>query len=439
MRLSLYITFFGQCSDAFAPPTRVTHFDGTTTTTTRHTATSLLHASSAHDEATVEIKSNSDDDSDDRTMIISKVKWKKKRFLMLKDVNKAIQTGNPRAARKAEHMVRRMWQLYDLSQQDDDFKPNLQVYNLWIHAVAKSKSKDCGPRAEAIIAEMQQHDVIPNVISFTNVMDAYANQARLDNKAPEHAERVLFDLIARSEVDHSLTVTAVTADVAMNAWAQQGTWQGALRAQQILDRMESLSSSRGSLRPTVHSYATVIHGWAQAKGGTEAAQRAQRVLQGLLRNNDDDRAAVEPDTVVFNAVIDAWSSSGDARAGSKALGLLNKMKELSKTKGCDCEPDVVTYNTVSLSVYTGRGDLSSAQLKACFFVNIRSCLLGLTVVTSMRRQKRNRFCNPCWKLIAISPIPVPLPTQCHITASCTLGVVPHPNLLWNAPKQFCSS
>lgn len=127
----------------------------------------------------------------------------------------------------------------------------------------------------------------------------------------------------------------------MNAWAQQGTREGAMRAQQILDRLEGMPSN---LQPTVHSYATVIHGWAQSKGGTEAAQQAERVLEGLLHARNE---RISPDTVVFNAVIDAWSSSGDPRAGTKALSIVNRMKELSSTRGYNCEPDIVTYNTVS--------------------------------------------------------------------------------------------
>lgn len=272
-------------------------------------------------------------------MVISKAKWKNKRFLMIKDVYKAIHKQNPRAAHKAEEVVWRMWKLYDLSD-DEDFKPDLQVYNVWIHAVAKTKSRGRGKKAEAIIQEMKERLIPPNIVSYTSVMDAYANEARFDQKAPEHAERILFDLIKQSESDSSMRVTSVTADVVINAWAQQGSWESASRAQQILDRMETMPSS---LRPTVHSYATVIHGWAMSKGGTQAAQRAEGILNGLLRG---DREGATPDTVVFNAVIDAWSTSGDARSGAHALALLNKMKELRQTEAYNCAPDVVTYNTV---------------------------------------------------------------------------------------------
>lgn len=313
-----------------------------------HLIASTMIESDPHsdDEAVVdgEVENNNETTvihlNNDKQAVISKQKWKKKRFLMIKDVNAAIQKENPRAAQKAEEIIQRMWKLYELSR-DEDFKPDLQVYNLWIHAIAKSKSRNIGEKAEAIVREMKEYEIFPNVVSYTSVMDAYANEARFDRKAPEHAERVLFYLIEQSEYDPSMKVTSVTADVAMNAWAQQGSWESALRAQQILDKMENTRIM--SLRPTVHSYATVIHGWAVSKGGTQAAQRAERVLNGLLKGHKE---SVKPDTVVFNAVIDAWSSSGDTRAGSHALSLLNKMKQLRQTEGYDCEPDTVTYNTV---------------------------------------------------------------------------------------------
>ena len=312
-----------------------------------------------------------DDDNDSDNHQLSKVKWKKKRFLMLKDVNAAIHKGDPRAGRKAQDVVKRMWQLYEVTGGDPDFAPNVQVYNLLIHALAKEKKRTAnnnnnhGARAQAVLHEMVQRGVTPNVVSYTSVMDAYASQAAAgDVQAPAAAEAVLMEWMARSERDSALRVTAVTADVVLNAWAQQGTWEGAVRAQEILERLETLGTGitrddDSSLRPTVHSYATVIHGWAQAGGGTAAAERAERILQGMMRRDEADKV-VAPDTVVVNAVIDAWSSSGDARAGTKALALLNQMKELHQSKGYDCAPDLVTYNTV-LSAWSHSGHVNAAS------------------------------------------------------------------------------
>ena len=112
-------------------------------------------------------------DIDEGKTQISKAKWKKKRFLMIKDINASIQQKQAHAAHKAEEAVRRHWKLWEMSG-DDFFKPDLTVYNLWIHAIAKNTnqaSKDSGYIAEAVVKEMKERQVPPNVVSYTSVMD----------------------------------------------------------------------------------------------------------------------------------------------------------------------------------------------------------------------------------------------------------------------------
>mmetsp|Transcript_26929 Transcript_26929/g.74229 ORF Transcript_26929/g.74229 Transcript_26929/m.74229 type:complete len:692 (+) Transcript_26929:286-2361(+) len=309
---------------------------------------------------------------DKREFQFSKSKWKKKRFLMMKDVNAAVHKRQPKAANKAEEMVRRMWTLYEKTG-ENEFKPDLQAYNLWIHAVAKSKPQrhrelSPGKRAEQILEEMRERGVHPNVVSYTSVVDAYANQGRLgDSKAPAEAERVLFDLLERTKYSSNLQVTAVTSDAVLNAWAQQGSWESAERAQLILERLEAMTDPNDEspsklVRPTAHSYATVIHAWAKSNGGSEAARKAHAILDRLLlkTNRQGDEDAVTPDTVIFNAVIDAWGRSGDPQCGSKAEELLRQMKDLDEGLYCEnCHPDVVTYNSV-LSAWSRSGHVNAA-------------------------------------------------------------------------------
>jgi hypothetical protein len=129
----------------------------------------------------------------------------------------------------------------------------------------------------------------------------------------------------------------------------------------MTDSSASSSSRARMVRPTAHSYATVIHAWAKSGGGAEAAQKAQNILDSLLmESKQGDEDAIRPDTVIFNAVIDAWASSGDPQCGSKAVGLLRQMRDLDKGLYCDnCQPDVVTYNSV-LSAWSRSGDLNAA-------------------------------------------------------------------------------
>ena len=106
----------------------------------------------------------------------------------------------------------------------------------------------------------------------------------------------------------------------------------------------------------------VINAWAKV-GTAEAAQQAEQILQRMLRPNldgasNEDRI-VRPDTVVFNAVINAWATSKDLQAGTKSLDLMRQMKELANKQGYDTEPDIVTYNTV-LSAWSHCGHVNAA-------------------------------------------------------------------------------
>jgi hypothetical protein len=103
----------------------------------------------------------------------------------------------------------------------------------------------------------------------------------------------------------------------------------------------------------------VINAWSKVGTG-DAAMLAEAFLQRMLRPSlSKDEEIVRPDTVVFNAAINAWASSGDAQSGTKALALLRQMKHLVEQEGYDTTPDIVTYNTI-LSAWSHCGHINAA-------------------------------------------------------------------------------
>jgi pentatricopeptide repeat protein len=176
----------------------------------------------------------------------SKAKWKKKIYWMMQDVQQKIQRNDPNAPRKAEEMVRRMLKLYENSGNDMDFRPTQQAYNLWIHALAKSNLENAGKLADQVMEQMRAEHVEPNAFTYTSVMDAYAR-----SQSPEKAEDVLFRLLEEGPAN---SVSEVTCDTMLNAWAQQGTAESAERAQLILYRLEEWQ--REDIRPSKISYTT---------------------------------------------------------------------------------------------------------------------------------------------------------------------------------------
>lgn len=98
----------------------------------------------------------------------------------------------------------------------------------------------------------------------------------------------------------------------------------------------NLTSNRHlrSLIPSIASYNCVLHAWAVSGGGADAAERAQAIVErmlrrcrnyssgrgncGLGRNGDDIVPPSEPSTISLNSSINAWAKSGVRNAGDKA-------------------------------------------------------------------------------------------------------------------------
>lgn len=280
-----------------------------------------------------------EEEDHDNQHSFSKSKWKKKRYVMMKDVDDAISSDPKKGVRKAQEMMKRMTRLYQVTGVDA-YKPNAQAYNLLIHALAKSGLPNAGYEAERVLQEMMLADVKPNAISFTSTLDAYAKSGEKD--AAQHAERLFLELL-----DSNVDLHFSAVDAVLNAWAMQSSLEAAERAQGILERLEMIQSK--TIQPTEHSYSTVMNAFARCG----AAERAHAILTRVLR----EKRAIRPDTVMFNVVIHAWSTSGDPQAGTKALELLNQMKHLA-SEGYDTSPDIVTYNSV-LSAVSKSGHMSA--------------------------------------------------------------------------------
>lgn len=79
----------------------------------------------------------SDEDEEDdteeldanRKSTFSKAKWKKKRYLMMKDVHALIEKGDGRAPHKAREIILRMLKLSEIHE-DEGLRPNAEVYNV---------------------------------------------------------------------------------------------------------------------------------------------------------------------------------------------------------------------------------------------------------------------------------------------------------------------
>ncbi|KAL3918191.1 MAG: hypothetical protein SGILL_004355 [Bacillariaceae sp.] len=322
--------------------------------------------------------------------IFTRVKWKKKTYVMMQDIRSKMKQHRRRAPKKAEEVVTRMQLWYDYQklhhhEEDEDNEESLendedslltfmestmvQAYNLWIHALARSGLEGAGYRAETVMTEMKSRKIPPNVVTYTCILDAYARSPGNGGGA-QAAEDFLIRLLNSGEGEG--TLNTLTFDTILNAWALEGTLESAEHAEMILHSLED--KQQGDFRPTATSYTTVMNAYAKV-GNTRAVECAEGLLNRMIRRAEEETSeikagrrskkskgrVVRPDTIVFNACLHSWATAREPRAGTKSMELMKKMKDFAARKDdpYDTLPDIVTYNTV-LSCWSHSGDKNAA-------------------------------------------------------------------------------
>ena len=207
----------------------------------------------------------------------------------------AVKAGgdNGSAGQQAEKIVSRIEDMY-ADGRNIRIQPTTIVYNAVINCWAKGMHRDSGVRAEGWLDKMEamhssgQEHVKPDYITFSSVIDAYANIG-----SGSDAERVLnrhIDAYRRGIVD---------------------------------------------TQPTAHSYCSTINAYAKC----QKPEDAERILQQLEDLSASGETSEKPNAACYNAVINAFAKSGDKRSFNKILEILSKMENIGIS-------DTVTYTTV---------------------------------------------------------------------------------------------
>ena len=130
------------------------------------------------------------------------------------------------------------------------------------------------------------------------------------------AEEALWQKIESRSSDYD----TVSFNICLHGWSQKRSLFAAQKADKLLSELRRLKQTNTRLIPDAFSCASVLNAYAKSGGGKAAALRAEELfeeLQYTCGNLDTD--------VCHNAVMDAWSVSGDSRAGERAEHWLRKL------------------------------------------------------------------------------------------------------------------
>jgi pentatricopeptide repeat protein len=233
------------------------------------------------------------------------------------------------------------------------FQRDVASYNMIIEAAADLQDPDL---AEEILdyminAKLANVRERPNIVSFNNVINAWAKSGRGD--AAYKAEDVLRNMIKYSNNGWSeITPDVVSYNVAIKAWANSNHEDAPRRAEDLLHEM----GKRG-LVPDERSYSSVLMTWARSKKDY-APDRAYAILKNIANLYERNATNVKPNDFCCAAVITAYMNSGNAKRAEQTL--LEQCERYETTRDPDLLPNVVSFNSV-INAWSKSGQPEATQ------------------------------------------------------------------------------
>ena len=252
--------------------------------------------------------------------------------------------------------------------------PNNVSYNTCIFAWTKSYSYGdeatyTATRAEEVLAKMEKRSERmtkklaiasspsfsycrqPNVISYSSIIDCWSRSGSL--KGAMKAQRLLdkMESLYLSGENKLLKPNIITYTSVLTAYARTNTVEGARRAQKLLGRVKDLyaESKDKDIKPNIVSYFAVIDGWARSNS-TEAGMKAESILTELESSyREEGDRTMRPDVRVYARVIAAHVKSNNLESFKPAEKIVHRMERCSKTcnnNSALAKPNVVIYNTL---------------------------------------------------------------------------------------------
>jgi len=250
----------------------------------------------------------------------------------------ALSTHHKIDASSAEEILRRLEMRQEIV--NHELKPDNVIYNQVINLYSKSGSTGSAARAEGLLNRMQQianagnSKATPDIRTYNLVLSAYANE-----KGPAEAEMILH----RLETNGSIQPNAISYITCMDSYAKVGDVHNALRILSLMEK--SFKDGNAEAKPTRRAYTSALNALAKSGRG-DAGVRAEALVQTMERLYKAGNKDLEPDTTVYNVLINCHKNS----SAKKAEQVLYRMGKR----------DVVSYSSV-ITAYSQKGGIEAAK------------------------------------------------------------------------------
>ncbi|GKY94875.1 hypothetical protein MPSEU_000452400 [Mayamaea pseudoterrestris] len=230
---------------------------------------------------------------------------------------------------------------------------DVRSYTKFINVIARSPTESAGKQADDVLAKMKtlgvrDQEIRPNTYSYTAVLEAHAHTGT--KESAQRAQDLCDEIVLYyKEGQADIHPTSRAWNAAIIACGKAGQ---AYKAQAIFDQLQDLSDQFSKTpgktpveAPNAWNYNALISAWANA-GDAGSALRAEQVLDRMEAAYANGNVQAKPTVVSYNAVIDAFAKSGDEGAASKAEAVLRHMEDLYEAGAQHLRPNARSFNSV---------------------------------------------------------------------------------------------
>jgi pentatricopeptide repeat protein len=269
-------------------------------------------------------------------------------------------TGEPR---RAEAILQRM-----MESPYDSLRPNLVSFNQVLHAWAKSGKVDAVERATAILDRIEllhqsngESFLKPDQKSYNNLLNCYANSPNPRKYAPLAQQKLEW---MHMQDDASVKPSRVSYSIVLRAWCKAGLPQKADGLLRDISRLYR-DSKTSIVAPHVDLFITVIAGWAVSKD-PQAPQRVEALLKLMEDLHDKEGLETKPNQIAYNAFLDCLSRSGNPNAAQRAETILRRMQAQWRAGFASIKPDIVSFTSVIAAWSRSKDAVAPERAEALF-------------------------------------------------------------------------
>lgn len=237
-------------------------------------------------------------------------------------------------------------------------EPTLPMYQGTLFAVAKSRDKGAARRAEAILRDIcnlfpPKASAIANSVTvedFNVVLTAWAKSGEEDGPAQAEKLIVLMEEIENKNGNPGMLVPNVSSFTSMiDAYAQTNTWEGVNQSERYLNRLlDFFLEGEKAFEPNIATWTIVISAFSRLsrKNNRSAASRADKLMKRMQLLHEEGKIGFGPDAIVYISVISAYAFSKSVEGPQRAEEILDEMYELYMDGVDAMKPSAKTIRSV---------------------------------------------------------------------------------------------